>query len=183
MRLLTAIAAMLVMLMPAVVSGNTKAYDVSPRGNCVAVAPPDADVIQYIRNVVDELTLVSFWVGDTIDTSSYNVVVADSAHPTHIVAYKYGKKATQCWSWLQFELTTNPAYELVRGRTYSVTVSRTSGTAISYAYDPTNPYKYGSLSVGGTAHPDWDLALRVTGLMRPVEATDWGATAQFLTLA
>ncbi len=177
-------SAFLLLALAAVALPSSKSYDVVPFRNFVGTQTQgDLGVAQFYRNTLDSLWKVSVWIGDTVDTSSYNVVVYDSAIPTHQIAHgpTNGVHAPQCWSWLDFELTKDD--DPVRGRTYKVVVSRTSGQPISFAYDPTNPYKYGSLSVGGTAHPDCDLALRVTGLMRPVEATDWGATAQFLTLA
>jgi hypothetical protein len=65
---------------------------------------------------------------------------------------------TYC-GWLGFQ--PHPEAEPVRGRTYKVVVTRPSGGAVSFAYDTTNKYRYGCLSVGGTAHDSWDLAARI----------------------
>lgn len=169
-------AVVLVLLGPAVVSGYTKAYDVVPFRNCVATAPPDAEVSQYLRNTLDSLSAVSVWIGDTVDTSSYNVDVYDSV-TTLRVAYGSGHQHKN-WAWADFPLTREA--QSVRGRTYKVVVSRPSGQAISFAYCDTNPYRYGRAVANGstpTLPPTADVALRVTGVNRPTDSvTDWGAT-------
>jgi hypothetical protein len=117
----------------------SKSYDVVPYADYIGTAPgwSQYGVSQYYRNTLDSITMVSFWVGDTIDTTRFNIRVVDSVIPTHRVAHKEGVKATQCWYWMNVPLLPDPVYKPVRGRTYKVEVTRpTTGATISYAYDP-----------------------------------------------
>jgi len=126
--------------------GTTKSYDIVPYKGCVAETPRYTDVVQYYRNTLDELTRVSVWIGDTFTGGLYDVEILDSV-TGGVVASKADKQATRMWSWLNFDLEPGPV-EPVRGRTYKVVVTRPTGGAISFAYDTTTPYRYGSLSVG-----------------------------------
>ena len=160
------IMALLILGVLAETPGITKSYDIVPYKGCVAqTGPAPYNVVtQFYRNTLDSLWKVSVWIGDTFGGGTYKVEVKDSATDA-LVASKANKQASQMWSWLDFDLDPGPV-QPVRGRTYKVVVTRPTGGAISFAYCDTNPYRYGCLSVGGTAQPDWDLALRVVGLMR-----------------
>ena len=163
MRPLLVAVMLLVLLGPAKVSGYTKAYDVVPFRNCVATAPPDAEVTQYYRNTLDSMSRVSVWVCEP-DTHGFHVEIRDSAPPSPLIAHGDTAARADYCGWLDFEPTKD--VEPVRGRTYKVVVSRTSGKPISYSYCDTNPYAYGMLVVPGQQPPvplNWDLALRVYG--------------------
>jgi hypothetical protein len=115
----------------------SKAYDVVPYKNYIGVQQDgEVGVTQYYRNTLDSLTRISVWVGDTINPDSFKVEVRDSAVPTHRVAWRPGRKASKCWAWLDFDLLPDPVYKPIRGRTYTIKVTRPNGGAISYAYDP-----------------------------------------------
>ncbi len=151
--------------------GISKSYDVVPYGNCVAeiVTAPNNGITQYYRNTLDSLSSISVWIGDTFDTVSFNVDVVDSASPSNVIAYGYGVHPHKNWSWVDFPLTKQA--DPVRGRTYRVTVKQQDGGPISFAYDPTNPYRYGKAVANGSSPslPETaDLALRVVGLHDPV---------------
>ncbi|HTW92356.1 MAG TPA: FlgD immunoglobulin-like domain containing protein [bacterium] len=158
--------------------GISKSYDVVPFGNCVAeiAAVPNGGITQYYRNTLDSLTHISWWCGDTFSGGLFNVVVADSVNPSYPIAHAYNVPARQMWAWMDFPLTKDA--QPVRGRTYKVTITNQyhNGGPISFAYDSLNPYKYGSLTVNGTKHDSWDLALRVDGLHDTVSLYPWGAT-------
>jgi len=146
---------MLPLLMVASLSyATSKSYDVVPYRDCIAVETLGTrGVTQYVRNTLDSLSAISVWIGDTFDTSSFNVEVRDSATPALRIAYNAQPvHAAKCWAWLDFPLTKDA--EPVRGRTYKVVVTRPSGGAISFAYDPTDKYRYGWLLVGSTGHPN-----------------------------
>jgi hypothetical protein len=170
---------MLLLLMVASLSyATTKSYDVVPYKNYIAVETLGTrGVTQYVRNTLDSLTCISFWVGDTVDTSSFKVEVRDSVSGALLAqTYAGGVQAPGSWSWMPCSLVTTNGKRPVRGRTYRVTVTRPSGAAISFAYDPNNPYQYGHMSVRG-ANPQFDtlnsdLALRVIGL-RDTVGPDW----------
>jgi hypothetical protein len=149
---------MLLLLVVASLSyAATKSYDVVPYRNYIGTQEDgEAGVSQYLRNTLDSLCGASVWIGDTFSGDLYKVEVKDSV-TDQLVADNPGRQATQCWAWLDFPLTKHA--EPVRGRTYKVVVTRQGGAPISFAYCDTNPYKYGSLSVGGTAHDSWDLAV------------------------
>jgi len=153
-------AALLLVSLMALAYPATKQYEIVPYRNCISSAPgaPPYGISQSFINVVDDsLTKVSVWIGDTFTSEPYKVEVKDSA--THVLlAHSQERQASQCWAWLDFPLLRdNPP---VRGRTCKVIVTRPTGAAISYAYDPReSTYAYGCLSVGGTAHPGEDLAV------------------------
>jgi hypothetical protein len=163
--------------LPTSLSAASKSYDVVPYSNCVAQTTiAGTDVIQYYRNTLDSLVTVSVWIGDTFVSQPYNVVIVDSAMPAHQIAHgpSGGQHAPKCWAWLDFPLTE--VAQPVRGRTYKVIVSRSVG-AISFAYDPRNPYTYGR-AVANSTPPmtaDDDIALRVVGLHDVVDSTYFGA--------
>jgi hypothetical protein len=129
--------------------GISKSYDVVPYGNCVAeiVTAPNGGITQYYRNTLDSLTLIRWWCGDTFSGGLFNVEVRDSATPAVRIAYNASPvHAAKCWAWLDFPLVKDSPP--VRGRTYKVTITNQSqNPAISFAYDPTNPYKYGKAVV------------------------------------
>jgi hypothetical protein len=143
MRRLLLAAVIAATALPTLLSATTKSYDVVPYADCVAqttLAPPNDKVTQYYRNTLDSITMVSFWVGDRGNGEAFNVEIWDSAGS--MVAHKYNVPApSQSWSWLNIPLDfdASPA----RGRTYKVVVSRPQGGAISFAYDPRNPYRLG----------------------------------------
>jgi hypothetical protein len=166
-------------VLPTLLSAASKSYDVVPYADCVAQTTiPHTDVVQYVRNTLDSLSAISVWIGDTFDTSSFNVIVVDSAVPTHQIAHNTDPgHPTQCWAWLNLPLTKDA--KPVRGRTYKVVVSRPlNASAISFAYDPNNPYRYGHISVrNANPQPDTlasDLALRILGLHNTIDSTYWG---------
>jgi len=180
MKDMAVLGCMVVLLLPPRLLASSKAYDVVPYRNCVGQSPSNTPVVQYIRMTLDSVTAVSFWVGDTIDTSGFNVRIADSATDERI-AHREGYHTHQDWGWMNVPLYADPVYKPVRGRTYEVRITRpTRGTAISFAYCDTNPYKYGMLSVPGQQPPvplNWDLALRVTGTCSPIDSSYWGFLA------
>lgn len=121
MKRLMLVAVIAATALPTLLSAATKSYDVVPYRNCIAqtdTAWPNNRVTQYVRNTLDSLTRISFWVGDTVDTSSFKVEVRDSAVPTHRVAWNPGMKASKCWIWLDLDLLPDPVYKPVRCRTY-----------------------------------------------------------------
>jgi len=75
---------MLPLLMVASLSyATSKSYDVVPYRDCIAVETLGTrGVTQYVRNTLDSLSAISVWIGDTFDTSSFNVEVRDSATPS-----------------------------------------------------------------------------------------------------
>ncbi len=159
------------LLMPALVLAATKMYDVVPYRNCVAQARPDEEISQTFINVVDdELTLASLWVADA-DTHRYHVDVVDSAMPAVRVAYGDANAMNGFCGWLNFDLS--PDEPLMRGRTYRAVFNRPGGSPITFSYCDTNPYKYGCLSVGSTPDSMKDLACRITGTSRQVDAAYW----------
>jgi hypothetical protein len=127
---------LLLLLVASGATAITKAYDVVPFKDNIGVQPfGQIGVSQYYRNTLDSITMVSFWVGDTVDNSGFNIRVEDSA-TGHRIAHKEGFHATRCWYWMNVPLLPDPVYKPVRGRTYLVEVSRPQGGAVSYAYDP-----------------------------------------------
>jgi len=150
---------------------------VVPFGGCVAQtgAAPNNIVIQYYRNTLDSLVTTSVWVGDTLTSHPYVVEVRDSVTGAR-VAYNLDFHAPQNWAWLNIPLTKDA--QPVRGRTYKIIMTRLGGGAISFAFDPTSPYKYGSAYVPGSVPtlPDSaDLALRVCGFHDRIDSTAFGA--------
>jgi hypothetical protein len=129
--------AVLFLCLTAVAFPLSKAYDVVPFRNYIGTQTQGAvGVTQYYRNTLDSLTRISVWVGDTVNPDSFKVEVRDSAVPSHRVAWRPGVKASRCWAWLDFDLLPDPVYKPIRGRTYTVKVTRPNGGAISYAFDP-----------------------------------------------
>jgi hypothetical protein len=182
MKRLMLVAVIAATALPAPLSAATKSYDVVPYRNCIAqtdTAWPNNRVSQYYRNTLDSLTFVWFWVGDTFQSDRFRVEIRDSVTSDLIAQTRNaGSHASQCWSWLPCTLVTTQGRQPVRGRTYKVEVTRpTTGAAISFAYDTTNKYRYGCLSVGGTAHDSWDLALRISGLHDTIDSTYWSVDA------
>jgi hypothetical protein len=172
------VATLLVIGLASAVFGTSKAYDVVPFGNCVAeiASVPNNGIMQYYRNTLDSITRVSVWVGDVSDQAVFDVQIKDSVTGV-VVAEKLGQAPGQSWSWLNFDLTPKPD-KPTRGRTYKVTVKNQDGLgAISFAYDPTNPYKFGKAVANGsspTLDSLADLALRVEGLHDTICLTDFG---------
>ena len=137
MRRLLAVAVITVTALPTLLSATSKSYDVSPYANCVAQTTiAYTDVIQYYRNTLDSIKLVSFWVGDRGNGEPFNVQVKDSA-TEQIIAASADTAPTRSWAWLNMPVSPYQGHKPVRGRTYKITVTRpTTGAAISYAYDP-----------------------------------------------
>ena len=147
----TAFVVLLLMLWASAVFGTSKAYDIVPYKGCVSQAPAYVNVSQYYRNTLDSITMISFWMGDRGNGEAFNVEVRDSAGPR--VAHKDNYPApSRSWSWLNVPLDFDA--HPVRGRTYRVTITRQFGAAISFAYDPTNPYKHGHAVANGSSMPD-----------------------------
>ena len=168
----------LIVWVAGIATALTKAYSVVPYRGCIGILTSGRDgVSQYVRNTLDSITQVSFWVGDTIDTSKFNILVEDSA-TGHRIAHREGWHATRCWYWMNVPLLPDPLHKPVRNRTCKISVSRpTTRAPISFAYDPRNPYGYGKAVATGSSMPDTaDLALRVCGLHDAVDSTIWGAT-------
>ena len=166
----------MLLLLTAVIWPLSKSYDVVPYKCCIGTAPGDPlhGVTQYYRNTLDELTRVSVWVGDASDPAHFSVQVKDTMTDS-VVAEKLGVPAQGSWIWLHFDFDTN-FVRPVRGRDFAVIVTRENGAAISFAYDPTSPYKYGSAYVPGSVPtlPDSaDVALRVYGLHDKVDSFDF----------
>ncbi len=87
MRRLFLIAVITAIVLPTLLSAASKSYDVSHYGNCVAeIVTSNGYVRQYYRNTLDSLVRISWWCGDTSGGGLYDVVVADSADPLHIIA-------------------------------------------------------------------------------------------------
>jgi len=80
------------------------------------------------------------------------------------------------WKWLDFNLDQGQAAP-VRGKDYRVIVTRDNGQPISFAYDTTNPYKDGCLSVGstGTATGTCPTYLRLHDAVDSM--ADWNASS------
>ncbi len=165
MKRLMLVAVIAATALATLLSAATKSYDVVPYRGCIAQTDsvaPNNKVSQYYRNTLDSLSVVSVWIGDTFTSDRFQVEIRDSVTGDLIAQTRNaGSHASQCWSWLPCTLVTTQGRQPVRGRTYKVVVSRPSGAAISFAYDPTNKYRYGCLSVGSTAHDGWDLAARI----------------------
>jgi hypothetical protein len=139
-----------------VAQGISKSYDVVPFGNCVAeIVTSNGVITQYYRNTLDSLTLISWWCGDTFSCGLFDAEVRDSATSAP-VAHSYNVHAAKMWAWTDFPLVKDA--RPVRGRTYKVTITRQSGGGISFAYDPTDPYKYGHAVAAGSSPslPDSD---------------------------
>jgi hypothetical protein len=116
----------------------SKAYDVVPYRNFIGTQPQGAvGVSQYYRNTLDSLSVVSVWIGDTFAGQPYEVEVYDSASTQRVAYSAQPVHAPKMWAWTGFTLTKDA--QPVRGRTYRVQVSRPTGGAISFAYDPTSP--------------------------------------------
>jgi hypothetical protein len=132
--ILAALAA--VLLGPVAVFATSKAYDVVPYGDGVAIQTSGGvGVTQYYRNTLDSLTAVSVWLGPAIASGSYDVVVYDSAGG-QIAHNTYQVDLPSQWGWVSVPLTEDA--EPVRGRTYKVVVTRSAGE-ITFAYDPRDP--------------------------------------------
>ena len=140
MRRLLLLAVITVTALPTLLSATSKSYDVVPYSNCVAQTTiAYTDVIQYYRNTLDSIKMVSFWVGDKGDGEPFNVQVKDSA-TEQIIAASADTAPTRSWAWLNMPVSPYQGRKPVRGRTYKVIVSRPLGAgAISFAYDPRNP--------------------------------------------
>jgi hypothetical protein len=134
----TAFAVLLLMLWASAVFGTSKAYDIVPYKGCVSQAPAYVNVSQYFRNTLDDITMVSFWVGDAGDTNSFSVEIKDSI-TDDVVADTHGIRPAGSWSWLNMPANPYMGREPIRGRTYKVVVTRQSGQPISFAYCDTNP--------------------------------------------
>ena len=156
-------AALIAVLLASVFSvalGISKSYDVVPFGGCVAeiVTVSNNGITQYYRNTLDSLTHISWWCGDAFNGGPFNVEVRDSITGLAVAhGPLQGKHATQCWAWLDFQLTE--VSQPVRGRTYAVTIKNQDGLgAISFAYDPRNTYRYGNAVATGSSPslPDSD---------------------------
>jgi len=90
---------------------------------------------------VDSLLEIQIWVGERIDTAGYRIEVRDSATNVRL-AQTAGENVhpTGSWYWMSCPLYTDNGKRPVRGRTYEAIVTRPVGRAISFAYDPTDPY-------------------------------------------
>ena len=118
---------------------TTKCYDVVPYKNFIGTQEDgEAGISQYVRNTLDSLTYVNFWVGDAGDTSEhFYVEVRDSVSGALLAqTYAGGVQAPGSWSWMPCSLVTTNGKRPVRGKTYKVLFTRQGGAAISYAYDP-----------------------------------------------
>jgi len=149
---------LLLLVVASISYATTKGYDVVPCKNFIAVETLGTrGVFQYIRNTLDSLTAVSVWIGDTFAGQLYFLEVRDSATGTP-VAYSPGPfHAPKCWAWLDVPLAKEA--QPVRGRTFKIIVTRLFGGAISFAYDPRNPYIYGKAVVPGSTPPMADSEL------------------------
>ncbi len=150
-------AAMLFLCLTAVAFPLSKSYDVVPYSNCIGTQTQGyVGVTQSYRNTLDDITRVSVWIGDTFTGGTYSVEVKDG---NTVVARRLGVPTYKQWAWLDFDFDTN-LVSPVRGKDYKVIVTRENGQPISFAYDTTDKYLYGCLSVGSIAHGRWDLAAR-----------------------
>jgi len=54
---------LLVIGLSSVALGTSKAYDITPYGNCIAQTGPAPNniVTQYVRNTLDSITMASVW--------------------------------------------------------------------------------------------------------------------------
>ncbi|MFO7689441.1 MAG: hypothetical protein R6W83_02645 [Cryobacterium sp.] len=164
-----------------------KTYEVVPCSNYVARQTAGlVGVTQCFRNTVDSLTAVWVWVGDTVDTGNFKVEVYDSLTNDLLAQTAgLGVHATNRWYWLICPLYTISGLTPVRGRSYRLTVSRTSGSPIEFAYSPHNPYHFGNAEVNGstpTLPEGSDAVLRVYGLTRPLDSLWLGANCNFVRL-
>ncbi|HTW92080.1 MAG TPA: hypothetical protein VMH22_10270 [bacterium] len=102
-------AAFLLLVLAGVMWPLAKSYDVVPYSDNIGTVSGDLShgVSQYVRNTLDSITQVSFWVGDTIDTSRFNIRIEDSV-TSHRIAHFEGAHATQCWYWMNVPLVPDP---------------------------------------------------------------------------
>jgi hypothetical protein len=114
-------ALVLLLAVVAVALPLSKSYDVVPYKDNIGTAPGDAahGVSQYVRNTLDSLTFVWFWVGDTFKSDRFRVEIRDSVTGDQLAqTMNAGSHASRCWTWLPCTLVTTNGRRPVRGRTY-----------------------------------------------------------------
>jgi len=163
---------MLVVLAVTAALPYCRVYDVEPFRNCVGTQiQGDVGIHQTLRMTADSLVKVSIFVGEMGNGEAYDVQIEDEDE--NAVA-SGGAAPTRSWYWMDIPLDPDEFNKPVRGKLYKVVFTRpTTGEPISFAYDSTDPYIYGSMSVGQDNEPLKDLALRVTGVMRPKDSSYW----------
>jgi len=144
------ISTMLAVLV-AIAASETKVYDVPPYQCCngFTAGVPNAYVAQTFVANVDTLLWAEVFVGKKPSTpgqNGYRVEVLDcgqrlyNGYATDTLEYVYTRA----------ELAKEPGQpSLVKGKTYTLKVSHTGDQPVNYFYDPTDPYAYGQISVGG----------------------------------
>ncbi|MFO7676147.1 MAG: hypothetical protein R6X12_07535 [bacterium] len=126
-----------VLLLPAILFGAMKFYEVVPHKNHIATAPGDPPGIsQTFINVVDLLEKVSIWVGDVGNGARYFVEIRDLED--NVIASGDSSPGSRSWAWLDILLEAHPTNKPVRGKTYKAVFTRAGGAPISFAYDPTD---------------------------------------------
>lgn len=173
----TALAVLIGLMAPAILLAGMKFYEVVPYRNYIGLTdsvPPNNQISQTFINVVDSLEKVSIWVGDVGNGARYFVEIRD--HENTLIASGDSSPGTSSWRWLDINLSSESNVKPVRGKTYKAVISRADGAPISYAYDPTDPYKHGNLFDPSWVGPPWpadlDLAARVYGIAQTENSKD-----------
>jgi|WetSurMetagenome_2_1015567.scaffolds.fasta_scaffold331787_1 hypothetical protein len=98
---------------------------------------PNNYVEQQVVACWDSLDRVELFAGDKGNGEPFNVQVKDSAME-QIIAASADTAPTQSWAWLSIPVSPYQGHKPVRGRTYKVVVTRSSGP-ITFGYDPRDP--------------------------------------------
>jgi len=133
-------------------------------------------ISQTITCNFDSLKYVELFAGDTCNGGSY--VLSVRTVPGDFPIASGAGNAVRSHSWVAFDnITVTYPESIVKGKQYEFKFTRSGSDSIQYYYNTDNPYEYGVIGIPGmNPHPtQWDLALRVNGVMDTIGANWFGA--------
>ena len=185
----------LLTLLVATAVAATRICDVDVYRNVNGKVLGDAShgVGQSFTNTADSLTWAEFFVGAANDSGQYYFTIRPSANGTIL----YDGHATAGpgieYEYARAGLTNEAHVPLVKGKEYVLKVtlqSQNPNESINFYYDPTNPYKYGSIQFPDLGYhpppqpwePDSDLCCRIEGVNRAVDKEQMAVLGELYAL-
>lgn len=162
------------LILTAAASAATRICDVEPYRNCngwTSAEPNMNWVAQSFVCTADSLLWAEFFVGAANAAGQYYFAIRPNINGTILYDGHADAGDLVHYEYARANLTNEAHVPLIKGGTYVLQITHTAGESINYYYDPNNPYKYGSMTVGGGKAPPpgeiemYDLACRIEGIV------------------
>ena len=173
MRNLVAVL-MLAAVLPAVMLGATREYDVDLVWNAHGWAYGDEGhgLEQTFVCTADSLLWAEFFVGAANSGGEYYFEVLNGTQQCY--DGRVAAAPESAYRYVRAELSpTGPP--LIKGKEYVLRITHSDGDSINYYANDLDAYQYGEIEVPGKVVPDvWDLACRIEGVNRAVSSKSFG---------